>query len=338
MKGKKFYVFLVALLLVGLSAVYFFRQKQSEKYLEFEAYEIENIEKQVAGLYNEEKSDLSKDLSTDQLQTIQEDLEELKGKEYRSENQQRLKNAEEEYLAAKVMVDLQADVEALFIKKGIIEKDLTLEEVVNLEEQVGQFQEKVVYYDRNWMSLEDAKEQVNDIETAISFIDDLFEEDFVRVDVTRENEEEALELIQKIKNEEVREELMTRAEMVNVALTETEEALALEEALAEEAAAQQELEEAEELEQASEQSEQTEWQPNPSGTGNSSGSTGNTNTWRPPTNSSGGGTTSQGGDQSSNSSNEDTTDEVETEDPDSSLEESDPEGSDNEPEDPPNEE
>ena len=324
MKGKKFYVFLGVILLIGVSAVHFYRQKQSERYLEFEAYEIENIEKEIASLYNEEKTDLSDKLSTEQLDNIQEELEELKNKEYSLENQQRLDKVEEEYLMAKAMDELQTDIKGLFIEEGIIKKDLTLDEVINLEEQIGEFQEKVVYYDRNQTTLADAKEQVNVIQAAKSYIDDLFEEDSVRIDVTRENEEEALELIQKIKNEEAREELLARAEIINLALTEAEEALALEEALAEEeAAAQQALEEAEELE---ETSEQTEWQPNQSETWNNSGNTGNTNNtnntsnWRPPSNSSGSETTSQGNSQPSNPSSEETTNEAEYEETDTSSE------------------
>lgn len=318
MKGKKFYVFLGVILLIGVSAVHFYRQKQSERYLEFEAYEIENIEKEIASLYNEEKTDLSDKLSTEQLDNIQEELEELKNKEYSLENQQRLDKVEEEYLMAKAMDELQTDIKGLFIEEGIIKKDLTLDEVINLEEQIGEFQEKVVYYDRNQTTLADAKEQVNVIQAAKSYIDDLFEEDSVRVDVTRENEEEALELIQKIKNEEAREELLARAEMINLALTEAEEALA-----EEEAAAQQALEEAEELE---ETSEQTEWQPNQSETWNNSGNTGNTSNtnntsnWRPPSNSSGSETTSQGNSQPSNPSSEETTNEAEDEETDTSSE------------------
>src|SRR5699024_5211308 len=265
----------------------------------------ENIEKEIASLYNEEKTDLSDKLSTEQLDNIQEELEELKNKEYSLENQQRLDKVEEEYLMAKAMDELQTDIKGLFIEEGIIKKDLTLDEVINLEEQIGEFQEKVVYYDRNQTTLADAKEQVNVIQAAKSYIDDLFEEDSVRIDVTRENEEEALELIQKIKNEEAREELLARAEIINLALTEAEEALA-----EEEAAAQQALEEAEELE---ETSEQTELQPNQSKTWNNSVNTGNTDnthntsTGRPPSNLPGSETTSQGNSQPSNPSSAETT-------------------------------
>ena len=123
MKGKKFYVFLGVILLIGVSAVHFYRQKQSERYLEFEAYEIENIEKEIASLYNEEKTDLSDKLSTEQLDNIQEELEELKNKEYSLENQQRLDKVEEEYLMAKAMDGLQTDIKGLFIEEGIIKKD-----------------------------------------------------------------------------------------------------------------------------------------------------------------------------------------------------------------------
>src|SRR5699024_11983188 len=85
----------------ALPIFHFYRKKQRERYLEFEAYEIENIEKEIASLYNEEKTDLSDKLSTEQLDNIQEELEELKNKEYSLENQQRLDTEEEEYLITK---------------------------------------------------------------------------------------------------------------------------------------------------------------------------------------------------------------------------------------------
>lgn len=53
----------------------------------------------------------------------------------------------------------------------------------------------------------------------------MFEEDVVIENVTRADEEEALELIEPIRNKEVKEELTSRVETVSLALTEMEEVL-----------------------------------------------------------------------------------------------------------------
>lgn len=147
----------------------------------------------------------------------------------------------------------------------------------NLEEGITRFQEKDIYYERNSTKLDDAKEQVEDIKVARDFIESLFEGEFVRTDVTRENEEEALKLIEKVKNKEVRAELLEQVKTVNLVLTEAEEALALEEALAEEAAQQQELED---IEEPYDSTEDTDWNSNNSGSWNNWENAGNS--WTPP--------------------------------------------------------
>lgn len=287
MKGKKFYFILTGILLVGLSTIYFFRQQREKQFLEFEAYEIASVEAQVDDLYNEDKTDILENISIEELEDIDKLLNDLKVKEYSEKNEQRLDTVESEFLTAKEMNTLQIDINELFVKNGIIEKNISLNKVESLEDQITGFQEKTVYYDRNVVTLSDAGEQIKDIEVARSYIENLFEEDFLRSDVTREDEEEALKLIEKIKNEEVREELFVRAETVNLALTEAEEALALEEALAAEAA-QQELEalEVQETEQY-ESSTDSSWGANSSGSWNNSGSS-----WQPPSNSGSDGSTS----------------------------------------------
>lgn len=268
---------MVGIILIGVSTIYFFRQQQKDKLLEFEAYEIESVEEKVNDLYNEEKTDISEKLSAEQLDAVEDLVHELKTKEYSRKNKERLEIMEMNFLTAKLMNSYQLDINDLFVEEGIVKEDITLSKVENLEERITRFQEKDIYYDRNSTKLDDAKEQVEDIKVARDFIESLFEGEFIRTDVTRENEEEALKLIEKIKNKEVRAQLFEQAETLSLALTETEEALALEEALAEEAAQQRELEEAEEP---YESSEDTDWNSNNSGSWNNWGNAGNS--WTPP--------------------------------------------------------
>ena len=268
MKGKKYYFILAGILLIGLSTIYFFRQQREKQFLDFEAYEIASVEARVSKLYNEDKTDISEDISAEELDEINELLNDLVTKEYNPKNEQRLIIVEEKFQIAKKMDEIQTNIKDLFEEGKIIKENISLNEVENLKEQVEPLKDKVIYYDRNDTALADAKKQVRDIEEATAFIENLFEDEFVRSDVTRENEEEVLLLINKIKNEKIRERLLAQAEILNLALIEAEEALALEEALAEEAA-QQELEEleAEQYEAPSD----SEWSSN-----NSS------STWTPP--------------------------------------------------------
>lgn len=259
MKGKKYYFILAGILLVGLSTIYFFKQQRESQFLEFEAYEIESVEKRVKKLYNEDKTDISKDISAEELDEINELINDLATKEYSPKNEQRLTIVEEEFQTAKKMDEIQTDIKDLFEESKIIKENISLNEVENLKIQVETLKDKVDYYDRNTTILGDAKKQVEEIEEAKSFVENLFDDGFVRGDVTREDEEEALQLIHKIKNEKIRERLLAQADTLNLALVEAEEALALEEALSEEAA-QQELDEFEEEQY--EATDDTYWESN----------------------------------------------------------------------------
>lgn len=68
----------------------FFRQQREKQFLEFEAYEIASVAAQVGGLYNEDKLDILEDISTEELESIDELLHDLKVKEYSNKNEQRL--------------------------------------------------------------------------------------------------------------------------------------------------------------------------------------------------------------------------------------------------------
>lgn len=269
MKGKKFHFILAAVLLVGLSSIYFFRKQKEAQFLEFEAYEIEHVERQVHALFNEERTDIVEEISDDELDKIDALIEELYEREYSPQNTQRLEKVEADFMAAKEMSNLQGMIRKLFVEEGIVEREVSIKEVEVLETEVERFQVRTVFYDRNQSALTNAKIQVRNIQLATDFIESLFEGEFVRETVTREDEEEALALIAEVKNEEVKESLLAQAELLNIALTETEEALALEEALAEQEA-ELELEESETENQVSSPTD-TNWNRNNS-----------ESTWTPP--------------------------------------------------------
>ncbi|HLR92231.1 MAG TPA: hypothetical protein VK048_04145, partial [Atopostipes sp.] len=220
MKGKKFYFILTAILLIGVSSIYFFRQQREEQFLAFEAYEIENIESQVLSLYNEEKTDIKSNLSENTFEEIQALFDELETEEYHPKNAERLEKAQNDFITAKEMHHLEETIDNLFIEDEMIDPEVSTQKIEQLENELLNFQEKEVYYARHMENLSEAKVQLHNIEIARSFIEGLFEEDMVREDVTRADEEEALAFIENIKNDEVRDELLAQVEILSVALTE----------------------------------------------------------------------------------------------------------------------
>lgn len=253
MKGKKFYVILAGLLVIGIASVFLYREQQEARVLEFEGYGISEIEERVTGLYNEEKTDISENISTEELKNIEGLFVELKDQTFSGRNEQRLKEAELDFLTASDMKETEEKINKLFVDDDIIEADISTNDVEQLEQEIETYEMKTIYYERNVKFLEDASIQISDINTATEFIEALFDNDLVREDISREDEEEALELIEPIRNTEIKEELSARVEVVSLALTEMEEALALQEEIerleAEEEAEEELLDEDEMLEE-----------------------------------------------------------------------------------------
>lgn len=229
MKGKKYYLILIGLVIVGIGSVFLYREQREAKILEFEGYEISAIEASVDALYNEEKTDISNDIAEEELEELESTFSELHEKDLSRRSKDRINNMEHDFVTAKEMLNLEAEVDGLFIEMDIVDENTTINQVDDLERQVLVYEMKTEYVDRNIEKLTYARKQINEIKTATEFIDNLFEEeDVVREGVTREDEEEAFERIEPIRNEEVRNELIDRMEIINVVLTEREEALAQE--------------------------------------------------------------------------------------------------------------
>ena len=252
MKGKKFYFLLIGLILIGIGSVFFYRQREEQRVLEFEGYEISTIESRVEALYNEEKTDLAQEISDEELEELEIIFEELEEKNLSRRSRDRIRDMQLDFLIAESMLETERDVEEIFIETDVVDKDLSEEGIDGLESDVLAFENMPVYVDRNIELLAYARQQVLAINRATEFVESLFDEEGnVLESVTREDEEEALELIEPIRNDEVIEELTIQIEQVNLVLTEREEQLALEEALQQqqEEEEMQELEEAEELEE-----------------------------------------------------------------------------------------
>lgn len=230
MKGKKFYIILIGLIIIGIGSVFVHRQQQEARFLEFEGYEIVDIEDRVAALYNEDKTDLADDFSEEELEELEVTLSDLQEKDLGRQNTNRIETMQGELSDASGMFTLEESIMNLFIEDEVIDKDTSVNDVEKLEQEVTDYEGRIVYYDRNLNRLDEARQQVEVVRTATEFVEAFFtEEDDIREDVTREEEAEALKLIDQVKNEEVKEELTRQIETVNLALTKREELEALEE-------------------------------------------------------------------------------------------------------------
>ena len=78
MKGKQFYFLLIGLILVGVGSVFLYRQREEQRVLEFEGYEISAIESRVEALYNEERTDIAQGISDDELEEIDKQIDEAR--------------------------------------------------------------------------------------------------------------------------------------------------------------------------------------------------------------------------------------------------------------------
>lgn len=288
MKGKQFYFLLISLILVGVGSVFLYRQREEQRVLEFEGYEITAIESRIESLYNEEKTDISQNISEEELEEISIIFEELDEKNLSRRSRDRIKGMEADFLTAASMMDTEKNVKEIFVEANIVTKDLKEEEIDTLEADVLTFDNMPLFIDRNIKLLAYARQQVVAINRATEFVEGLFGEDMnVLESVTREDEEEALNLIEPILNEEVKEELTLQVDQVNLVLTQREEQLALEEALRQQQEAQemQESEEANNIEESNEPEEPQYTNPPAQPTPPAQSWTPPSQSWTPPNNS-----------------------------------------------------
>ena len=171
MKGKNFYIILIGLVIIGLTSIFFYQRQQEARFSEFKGYEISEIEERVASLYNEDETDIVKDISENELEELTAVFEDLEEDNFERRNERRLKDAQLDFLMAKEMHNLQQEVQKLFVEEEVVDCTVSIETVNNLQKEVEVYEIKPVYFERNMEFLEDAKSQLTTIETAKKFID-----------------------------------------------------------------------------------------------------------------------------------------------------------------------
>lgn len=207
MKGKSYYALLISLIIIGIGSFNFYQQKQEERLLEFEGYEISIIEDRVEALYNDEKTDIVEDISEDELEELDQLFLDLKEKDLHKENRRRITDMELDFLMAREMNTIQEDIRALFDKK-IVVSSAELRDIGRLKREIEAYSIRPVYYERNIELLEDGKQQLTAIQEAEELVESLIDDEGNLLEgVTQDDIDEALEMIEQIKNAEIRNTL-----------------------------------------------------------------------------------------------------------------------------------
>lgn len=267
MKGKKFYLILIGLIVVGISSLFIYKQQQEARALDFEGYEIATIESNVNDLYNEEKTDIKENIS-EQLIELEQILNELEEKELSYRNETRIDKMRNEFLIAKEMHDLEIKTLELFEEETIVSQTVTDDVIKDLENALAIFEDKTVFYKRNQKYISKARVQLEHIEEVSGLLENLTKDE----EVTKETLDKIEELINQIKNESIQKDFLKRIEKARVVVNEAEESssTALDgleeenlEELSEEENSEEEVLVEEEQESKSETAQSTEQQSSP---------------------------------------------------------------------------
>ena len=206
-KRRSYYILIVGLLIVGILTVNFYQRKQEERMLAFEGYEISTIADRVNALYNEEKTDIADDLTDEEFEDLEIILEDLSTKDLTNSSEKDIQSMHVEFLEARDMYTIQNDIENLFEQKIII-RTVNLDKVSKLENKLEAYTTRTIYYDRNKKLVEEANEQITAIKEARDFVESLHDDEGNFLEgVTQEDIAKALEIIENIKNKEIRNDL-----------------------------------------------------------------------------------------------------------------------------------
>lgn len=196
MKGKKFHVALIGLIIIGMASIFIYRQQQEARALEFEGYEIESIESRVNGLFNDDETDIKEDIESELL-NLEQIFSELNNKNLSNRSEKHMEKMEEKLVTAKTMHTLQETILNIFNEDEVIRKNISLENVEELETLLVTFEDKTVYHKRNKSYITEARVQIETTEEATELVEKLMNDDALNEEVNEENLDELEALIKK---------------------------------------------------------------------------------------------------------------------------------------------
>lgn len=223
-KKSKSTLLIIGLLLIGIVSFFIYNHQQKDRFLKFEGYEISLIEEKVDKLYNKDRTDLADNLTLDGINEVEQSILDVKDKKISEKNQTIFEDVIADFGTVQLMFDLELSIDEVFEEDSeIVKIEINDENITKLEEELEGFQEMSKYYIRNTNRLVSASEQVEAINLVQERLDELFEDGELREDITDEELEEVRELINTVKNSELKDSLLARLEGVEVASAEEEE-------------------------------------------------------------------------------------------------------------------
>lgn len=210
-------------LLFILTGLFFLAACASKKDEE-DALRLGEIEGMIQAVFNEDQSDLAAGLSLEELAEIGEALKQEDETELSEENAEFLEQLKAEFQLTNSMFELDLAFRDL-LDDGVLAADMTREDLDLLAEMLSAYESKAEgFFNRLSPLLEEALDQFKLIEEARALVDELFENDGPASGVSREEEAEAREAVQRLVNEEIRTELLEALAEVDKFLAGQEEA------------------------------------------------------------------------------------------------------------------
>lgn len=193
---------------------------------EDDAVRLAEIETKVEALFNEEKTDLTADLSQSQLDEVEALIDAEEKSQFNEANEQTMQQINLDYTLAHRMYELDQAINDWF-EDDILKESVTTEQIDKKKESLKVFEEEKVnvFIERQTKRIEAAKTQLQVIEQATKLVLNLFtQDDEVKTNVTRDEEKKALESVEQIKHQTIKEDLLKKLEQVDQAMTKAEEA------------------------------------------------------------------------------------------------------------------
>lgn len=187
------------------------------------AERIDNIQDKVSALYKEDQKDITdfSDEDRKEIETLIEN-ETADKADLNEENTAYLKEVQEDYEQATALQTLENEVTDLF-DDDVLKKKYTKEDITELKNDLEKYKkQQTKFYDDKKSQLDDAEEQEEKSDKANQAVADLFEDEEVKEGVNRESEEEANELADKVKNQDVKDSLKDSLAQVDKHLTDQE--------------------------------------------------------------------------------------------------------------------
>ena len=218
-KNIKSTLLIVGLVIVGIGSFFIYNQQQEKRFLEFEGYEVSIIDKRVNEIYNEDKDDFSQNITAAKFAEINQLIIEVDDKDYGEKNKSRFEEIKNEFKSLEAMYNIELAISDIFEEDNEnVKLNIKKDKLTKLEDKLASYKEMAGFYKRNLTRLEVAFEQLNDIEIAQGSIEELFDGEDLHEDVTPEDLEKTIKLINKIKNQELKKSLLAKIDGVKVAL------------------------------------------------------------------------------------------------------------------------